>query len=131
MCHAIGVARTYLAGTRHDITGEPVGHAWCEVWDGYRWVHADPTWSIWPTVGVWDAPDIYYSWLSWPECVYFDRVGVYAKGNDSLYGYGEPSDTDWIFACYHDFHFGMGYDGPNQYCTTSPPYDPPFGRYKP
>ena len=94
-------------------------HAWGEVWDGFEWVHADPT--ILGNFGIliWDNPTIYCSSWLLPDWQY---VQIQSYGNDFLY-HGEGSDTDGNLQYYWDFGYICGYDGNNQYCSTLPPYD--------
>lgn len=92
-------------------------HAWCELWDGYLWIHSDPTWLTDFGIAIWNNSYIYQQLFT-----YWTGVQIHARGDDNGYQ-GDGSNTDGKLACYHDFYYICGYDGLNQYCTTPPPYN--------
>ena len=81
----------YMAMT--DSTGGPVAHEWALIWNGERWVHADPTWE------VFDNQDIYsqhgYSNITITNLIHAD---------DSRYtGPDDPYVDDQLLHYWFDF----------------------------
>jgi len=93
-----------------------VAHAWCELWDGYLWIHSDPTFLGDLGIAIWNNPYIYQQLFT-----YWTGIQIQTRGDDNRYS-DDGSNIDGKLAYYHDFHYICGYDGLNQYCTTPPPY---------
>lgn len=105
-CRSVGIPARYIYASGVNTTGHPRAHAWAEFWDGYDWIHADPTWD------VTDNPQCYQNvGISW------NTLKILAEGDDAKYSDDDYDqlEHDGRLHYFWDFEHRVNYDGSNNY----------------